>query len=167
MNSWFKKFLISLALDRRKPLPESLRQNIAADPELAHFVRQTDRLKDELPQRLPTDPGLHDDIMRAVRLARPAQPSRQMPAWTWFVASAAAAVLLLASIWIPRSQPAPPHSAELRGPFMVLELSEKMPRTMPSVMAPLTNELAKVDFDVRKTSQVIGGCIPFWPAASD
>jgi hypothetical protein len=44
---------------------------------------------------------------------------------------------------------------------MVLEMSEKMPNTMPSlVISPLSDELARVDHDLQTTTQVLLASFP-------
>ncbi len=44
---------------------------------------------------------------------------------------------------------------------MVLEMSEKMPAAMPSfVMAPLTDEWARVDRDLQNTTHVLMASLP-------
>jgi hypothetical protein len=123
MKSWLTKFRISTALDSGEPLPPSLRQKIAADPELEHFAHQAQALGRPL-LRLPSaGPSLHDSIMRAVRASaqRREQP-RRAPMFSWLAASAAFAATVMFCLWL-----AYPHSVsrEMPSPFGGLALLVK------------------------------------------
>jgi len=161
MKSWLAKFRISAALDARKPLPESLRQKIAADPELERFTRRTEALGRVLRSVPTAESGLHDSIMRSVRdAARREQPSRSLaPSWFW--PAAAVAGLAIVCTWATFHRPTPPGRQSLDGAFMVLEVSEQMPNTMPKmVMEPLSDEWARVDQDVQDTTHVLLASFP-------
>jgi hypothetical protein len=161
MKSWLAKFRISAAMDAGKPLPESLRQKIAADPELERFTRRTEDLGRTLRSVPPAESGLHDSIMRSVRnAARREQLSRSL-APSWLSAAAAVAALAIVCIWATLHRSTPPGRESLDGAFMVLEMSEQMPNTMPKmVMGPLSDEWARVDHDVQDTTQVLLASFP-------
>jgi hypothetical protein len=115
MKSWLTKIRISTALDSGKPLSSSLRQKIAADPELEHFVHQAQALGRPLLHLPSADPALHDSIMRAIRAsAQQRQQPRREPVFSWLAASAAFAAVLLFCLWVayPRSV-----SREMPSPF--------------------------------------------------
>jgi len=161
MKSWLAKFRISAAMDAGKPLPESLRQKIAADPELERFARRTEALGRGLRSVPPAEPGLHDCIMRSVRDAARREQPRRAPAPSWLAASAAVAALTIACFWATFHRPTPPGRESLDGAVLVLEISEQMPNTMPKmVMAPLSDEWARVDHDVQDTTQVLLASFP-------
>jgi hypothetical protein len=159
MKSWLAKFRISTALDAGKPLPESLK--IAADPELERFARRTEALGRALRSVPQAEPLMHDSIMRAVRAAgRREQPRRALAPW-WLTASATGAALAVICLWAVFHRPAPPGRQSLDGAVMVLEMSERMPDTMPKmVMAPLSDEWARVDRDLQDTTQVLLASFP-------
>jgi hypothetical protein len=160
MKSWFSKYKISAALDADKPMPESLRQTISADPELQRFARQADALGRALRNSPPPAPALHDPIMRAVRASRREQV-RRAPVASWRMASSALAALALVGLWVAFHHPAPARGQSLDTPAMVLDLSEAMPCAMPSVlMAPLSNEWVQVDRDIQNTTQVLLASLP-------
>jgi hypothetical protein len=162
MKTWLAKFRISSALDSGRPLPETLRQKIAADAELQRFVRRADALGRALKhQPLPPGPPLHDSIMRAVReSARRGQP-RGAPVSFWLTASAAAAAVAGVCVWLAFHRAAPSAGPSLNGPALVLEMSEEIPNAMPlAMLAPLTNELARVDRDLQDTTQILLASFP-------
>jgi len=161
MKSWWIKFRISTALDSGKPLPASLRQKIAADPELERFAHRTQALGRPLRSPPPVNPSLHDSIMRAVRASAQRGQPRRAPGLSWLPASATLAALVVVCLWMSRPNPAPPERPSLDGPLMALEMSEQMPAAMPSmVMAPLSNEWARVNHDVQETTQILLASFP-------
>ena len=161
MKSWLAKLRISIAMDAGKPLPESLRQKIAADPELEHFTRRTEALGRALRSVPSAEVGLHNSIMRSVRNAARRDETRRSPVPSWLSPAAAVAALTLVCIWATLHRPTPPGRESLDGALMVLEVSEQMPNTMPKmVMAPLSDEWARVDHDVQDTTQVLLASFP-------
>jgi len=161
MKKWLTKLRISAALDAGKPLPESLRQQIASDPELERFVHRTQFLDSRLRAPKLADPDLHNDIMRAVRASRRTQ-SRPSPSFYWLLASGAGAAIAIVCLFITRPRNAPPANVSMDAPITVLEMSEQMPAAMPdAVMAPLSNEWVRVDHDVRKTTEILAASLPF------
>ena len=161
MKSWLSKWRISAALDAGQPLSESLRQEIAADPELERFAKQAQALGQSLRNLPPSGPPLHDSIMRAVRAAARPKPPRRAPVLSWLAASGALAALAAVCIYLPTLRPKPLGGQALDGPVMVLEMSENMPASMRSlVMSPLSNEWARVDHDLQSTTQVLLASLP-------
>ena len=161
MNSWWIKFRISNALDSGKPLSASLRQKISADPELERFARRMQALRQPLRSLAPSDPSLHDSIMRAVRDSSRREQQRRSPILSWLAASATVAALAVICLWVAWPRPAQPGRTSLDGPAMVLEMSETMPAAIPSaVMAPLSNEWARVNHDVQHTTQILLASLP-------
>jgi hypothetical protein len=76
-------------------------------------------------------------------------------------ASAAVAALAVACFWATLHHPASARRQSLDGAVMVLEMSEKMPDTMPKmVMAPLSDEWARMDHDLQDTTQVLLASFP-------
>jgi hypothetical protein len=161
MKLFLTKLRISSALDSGKPLSESLRQKIAAEPELRHFVRQSKAFAADLPPPA-NDSALHNDIMRAVRAAAREEQSRPAPIFAWLTATATVAGIVVISLWIGR--PVPPLTAQIPmdAPQAVLEMSQKAQSTVPDAMiAPLTNEWAKVNRDVQNTGAILAASFPF------
>jgi hypothetical protein len=163
MKSWLAKFRISAALDAGKPLPESLRRAMAADPDLERFARRTQALGRALRNPPPSHPAPHEAIMRAVRAkaaARREQPRRA--SWAvWLAAPASVALLAVVCYWKVAPPPAPADGPSLAGAVQVLEMGETMSGAMPSaVMAPLTQEWARVDHDLQNTTQVLLASFP-------
>jgi hypothetical protein len=161
MKSWLAKFRISTALDSGKPLPESLRRNIAADPELERFTRRTETLGQALRRPPPTGPSMHDSIMRAVRAAARPAPARRSPVAAWLVATTALAGLALAFLLTADHRQTTLRGTSMDGAVTVLEMSEHIPNTIPSfVMSPLSNEWARVDRNLQDTKQVLLASLP-------
>jgi hypothetical protein len=162
MKLWLTKFRISAGLDSGRPLSESLRKKIAADPELEHFTRRAETLGPLLRTPSPADSSLHDGIMRAVRAAARRSKPQAAPVPAWLAAFAIGAAVVVISLLLVRPRAVPPRQSALDGPLLVLEMSEKMPAAMPSaMMAPLTNEWAKVNRDVQNTSEIVAAAFPF------
>jgi hypothetical protein len=161
MKSWLSKWRISAALDAGRPLPESLRRKIAADPELERFTRRTQALRQTLRSVRPAAPAIHDSIMRAVRAAARPEPPRRAPVLSWLAASGAVAALAAVCLSPTVFRPKPPGRQALDGPAMILQMSENMPANMQSfVMSPLSNEWARVDHDLQDTKQVLLASLP-------
>jgi ferric-dicitrate binding protein FerR (iron transport regulator) len=161
MKSWLAKFRISTALDAGEPLPKSLRRAIAADPELERFTRRTESLGRSLRRPPLADASMHDSIMRAVRAAAREQQPRRVPGVAWLAVSASVAALVVVCLWIGIHRSAQPGGQSLNGAAMVLEMGERMPDTMPAlVMAPLSDEWARVDHDLQNTKQVLLASFP-------
>jgi hypothetical protein len=161
MKSWLAKFRISAALDAGKPMSESLRQKVTADPELERFARRAEVLGQALRNAPLVEASQHDSIMRAVRATARREQPRRAPALSWLAASVAVAALTLVCLWTAFHRPAKPARPSLDGAVMVLEMSERMPGTMPKMMmAPLSDEWARVDRDLQDTTQVLLASFP-------
>jgi ferric-dicitrate binding protein FerR (iron transport regulator) len=161
MKSWLAKFRISSALDAGEPLPKSLRRAIAADPELELFTRRTERLGRSLRRPPLAEASMHDSIMRAVRDAAHQRQPRRAPRVGWLAVSASAAALAVVCFLMGIHRPVQPGGKSLDGAVMVLEMSETMPETMPSmVMAPLSDEWARVDHQLQNTREVLLASFP-------
>jgi len=164
MKSWLSKWRISAALDAGKPLSESLQRKIAADPELERFAKRTQVLGQNLRSLPPSGPPLHDSIMRAVRAAARLEQPRRAPVLSWLAASgavAALAALAAVCLYLTFLRTKPPGRQALDGPVMVLEMSENMPASMPTlVMSPLSDEWARMDHDLQSTTQVLLASFP-------
>jgi hypothetical protein len=132
MKSWLTKFRISTALDSGKPLPPSLRQKIAADPELEHFARQAQALGRPMVQLSIADPSLHDSIMRAVRAsAQQRRQPRREPVFSWLAASAALAAVFMLCLWV-----AYPHPVQREMPSPFGGLAQLVKRAVAGAVLP-------------------------------
>ncbi len=148
-------------MDAGEPLPKSLRRAIASDPELEQFTRRTERLGRSLRRPPLADASLHDSIMRAVRAAAHPRQPRRSPGLVWLASSVCAGSLVVVSVWMGFRPPAHPPGKSLDGAVMVLEMGERMPNTMPSmVMAPLSDEWARVDHQLQNTREVLLTSLP-------
>jgi hypothetical protein len=176
MKNLLTKFRLSNALDEKAggPLPDALREKIAACPELRDFAQRAAALDRGL-RRPPAGPGAdamcHQSIMRAVRASAAESaasgagcsplPFGRAPMTIGFAAMAAIA------IWLAVRPPAPglpagaSNAQSLAAAQIVLDVSGEISRSMPdAVVAPLSNELACVDHDIRDTTQFILGVLP-------
>jgi hypothetical protein len=118
------------------------------------------------PAKPPFDAGLHQSIMRAVRAnanVKDVAPSPKL----WFVMGATAIAALCILLIVRSSPPAatlsspsydPRTLAEAQGVF---DMGAQVSRSMPAaVVAPLSNELASVDHDIRNTTQFLLASLP-------
>jgi hypothetical protein len=110
-------------------------------------------------------PSLHDSIMRAVRAAeRPAaEGQREWTILRWLSVPIAVAITLTV-IW-HRTQETVRQPAMSTQPLAVastaLHLSGEMAKTVPSaVVAPLTDELQKLNQDLNNTAQFLLASLP-------
>jgi hypothetical protein len=161
MKSWLAKFRISSALDSPKPLRESLQRKINGSRELGQFVAQAtsagEALRKNIPKSAPP-PALHSAIMSSLRAAE------FIPYSGWrmagLAAPAAVAMLLTATVWWnwPRPQHAPTPSISTS---TALEFGSRMPETLPAaVVAPLSEELEKVNLDINRAAQFLVASLP-------
>ena len=172
MKTWFAKLRISAAVDTGRPLSPALRATIARSEELRRFEETAAGLDRALRHSAPkreAPPELHRTIMRAVRAANRAEaPRNSLLALRWLAAPALAALVLMGGLrWAwnrPASSPAV-ASAELTPPWSVaataLERGRELARTAPAVaLAPLAEELARTDRDVRSAAQFLLASLP-------
>ena len=172
MKTWFAKLRISAAVDAGWPLSPTLRATIARSEELRRFEETAAglgyALRNSAPQR-EAPPELHRSIMRAVRAANRAEtPRHPLLALRWLAAPTLAVLVLMGGLWWARNRSAAPPtvvSAELAPPWSVaaaaLEQGRELARTAPAVaLAPLAEELARTDRDVRSAAQFLLASLP-------
>lgn len=170
MKKLLMKFRLSNALDdgAARPVPDALRQKIGAWPELRDFAQRAaalDRAFRRPPPVHPADPTLHHSIMRAVRATAATSVPRRMPMRLGFatasVALAAIAIWLAARSAAPVLLTAQPDAKVFAAAQTVLDLGSEVSRSVPgAVVAPLSNEWASVDHDIRDTTQFILAAVP-------
>ena len=132
---------------------------------LAKFTRLQEDLERALrrPSAAPKpDPELHNSIMRAVRAARHEEQPRRKPFSLWPVVSGVGvslAALCVGLLLRPQTPiPSAIASSELaQAPGTALDLGAEAPGLL---MAPLSNELARVDHDIHHTTQVLLASFP-------
>jgi hypothetical protein len=128
---------------------------------LERFARRTESLGRALRKPPLAEASMHDSIMRAVRAAARQEQPRRAPWAAWVAAPASIAAVAVVCVWMGYHRSAPAGGRSLDGAVMVLEMSEKMPNAMPSlVMSPLSEELARVDHDLQNTTQVLLASFP-------
>jgi hypothetical protein len=168
MKNLLTKFRISSALDARRPLPESIQADIEASPGLRDFAEGTEALDHALrraPGAAPGDSSLHDSIMRAVRAAAAEKAPRRGARFLWLAPASAFAVVAAIGLWLGWPRPVKPLQAPgtpaLAAVSAAFEMSGEMSQTMPAeVIAPLSNEWAQVDSDVRGATQFVLSRLP-------
>jgi hypothetical protein len=99
MKSLLTKFRISTAFDARRPLSESLRQKVAANPSLQRFVSKAEALR-ALPGFVPAGSALHYNIMRAVRASANAPSPLRAPVLPFLAASGTISAVILVAFWV-------------------------------------------------------------------
>jgi hypothetical protein len=160
MKLWLTKFRISNALDSGRPLPDSLRKKIAAEPELEQFTRRLQALPARLRKPDIAAPDLHNNIMRAVRTTSLPEP-RNVSLWSWLAPAAGFAALVMC-IFIPRPDLSTTADVSMDAPLAVLDLSRNMPAALPAeMMAPLHDELTRVNHDLVNTKDILAASVPF------
>jgi hypothetical protein len=91
------------------------------------------------------------------------------PPWRWAPAAAAVAAALVLTLvlgggWLTRRQPAPPPptaAQALSAPAAALDWSAEMSRTVPAaVVAPLSDELERVNRDLENTADFLLASLP-------
>lgn len=169
MNSWLTRFRISAARDEGRPLPESLRQKINRSADLREFEEKTSALENALRTSRPeetTSPFLTASIMRAVRES--SKPAAKPLAWiTTLRATVGATALLVLALfgfwWSNRGPVAKPAqvASTLSLPDTPAQLSDTVTRTLPlATVAPLNDELARVNLDLTNTAQFLLANVP-------
>jgi hypothetical protein len=167
MKSWFTKLRISAAVDDGHKPSASLRRNIDGSEQLQSFedeLKAVDRALKQCTPKPQAPAGLHRSIMQAVRTAeRPAAAPAGLAFLRWAAAPVAVALALVA-VWLTLRGPAvPPTQAtqSLAAATTALEMSGKLAQTMPSaVVAPLSDELARLNRDLDNTAQFILASLP-------
>jgi len=133
---------------------------------LAKFTRSQEDVERALRRPAPAPKAaleLHASIMRAVRAARHEEQPRRKPFSMWLMVSGVgvslAAVCAGLLLW-PHATTPPTvmASSELaQAPGTALDLGAQVPGLL---MAPLSNELARVDHDIHHTTQVLLASFP-------
>jgi hypothetical protein len=146
-----------------KPNPNSSKKAI---PALDHALLNS---RPEI--RMPS--GLHSAIMDEIRASRIVQrpPQRDRSSWLmalrWLPASAVASLALLALWWtvhhgssVPSPQPSPNQDPVL-ALGSALNIGYYAPRTLtPAVVAPLSDELGRVNLDLENTARFLIASLP-------
>jgi len=167
MKSWFTKLRISAALDAGHKLSASLRRNIDRSEQLQSIedeMTALDRALKQCPPKPQAPPGLHRSIMQAIRVAeRPAAAPAGLAFLRW-VAAPVAAALALAAVWLALRGPVVPPTQgtqSLAAATTAWEMSARLAQTVPSaVVAPLSDELARLNRDLDNTAQFILASLP-------
>ncbi len=156
MKEWFAVLrdivALSVGLKPTGPLPG----------DLEHEMTMLDRALKETAPKLQAPPSLHRSIMRAVRAAE--RPSVS-PGWSflkWLPAPALVALALLA--WHAQRGPASrsaPSPQSLAAAATALAIGGQMAQAMPAaVVAPLADELARLNRDLNNTAQFLLASLP-------
>ena len=167
MKTWFTKFKISMALDAGHNVSASLRRNRNSTEQLRGVEEEMTALDHALKQAPPrpqAPPGLHRSIMRSVRrVERPAAAPGGLAFLRWVVAPVVAALAFVA-VWQTLRVPVVPPSQStqsLGAATTALEMSGQLAQTVPSaVVAPLSDELARLNRDLDNTAQFILASLP-------
>jgi len=167
MKSWFTKLRISTALDAGHKLSVSLRRSIDSSEQLLGAEQEMKALDSALKQAPPrpqAPPGLHRSIMQAVRAAERTQADpRGLVFLRWMVAPLVAALALVAVWQGLRGRVAPPSKGaqSLAAATTALEMGGQLAQAAPSaVVAPLSDELARLNRDLDNTAQFILASLP-------
>jgi hypothetical protein len=167
MKSWFTKLRISAALDAGDKMSASLRRDIDRSEQLKSFEEEMTALDRALKQCSPKPqepPGLHRSIMQAVRVAeRPAAAAPGLAFLRWAAAPVVAALALVA-VWLALRGPVVPPTQgtqSLAAATTALEMSGQLAQSAPSALvAPLSDELARLNRDLDNTAQFILASLP-------
>lgn len=167
MKSWFTKLRISAALDAGHKVSAALRRNINRSEQLRGAEEEMTALDHALKQSPPkpqVPPGLHRSIMQAVRgVERPQAAPGGVGFLRWVVAPVVTALALVA-VWLTLRGPAVPSTQgtqSLAAATTALEMSGQLAQTVPSaVVAPLSDELARLNRDLDNTAQFILASLP-------
>jgi hypothetical protein len=163
------KFRISNSLDRGHPLPAATRARIAGSEELRDFAERAAELEQALrrpPRSLTVDDALHRSIMGAVRATAAERMEERRAGGLWLAPVLGLALLVAAVIWLERPRPvatpvAGAGKAALAVVSKALEAGGQISSTVPTEMiAPLSNEWARVDSDLRGATQFVLASLP-------
>ena len=167
MKTWISRLRISLALDADEQPSTRWRRWPRASAELRALEEEMvalDRALKETAPKVEAPASLHGSIMQAVRAAeRPATPARQPTVLRWLPAPAMALMLILVVLWVMhRPARTPAQDAQtLATATSALHFGNEMVQTMPSAMvAPLSDELDRLNQDLDKTAQFLLASLP-------
>ena len=170
MKKMLTKFRLSNALDDKPDgsLPDHLREAVNASAELKDFSQRAealDRALRQRPEALPSDASLHQSIMRAVR-SNAAEPAPEPMRFGFGLATLTAGLAVAAvAVWLA-VRPATPgtlaksRAESLAAAQVVIDMGGQLPQSVPSVVSPLTNELACVDHDIQDTTKFVLAMLP-------
>jgi hypothetical protein len=167
MKSWIARLRISLALDADQPPSAGLSRRLSASAEIRGLEEEMmalDRALKETAPKTEAPASLHQSIMQAVRAAnRPAAAPRQPSVLRWVPVPVFAVILVLGVLWVLQSPVRPPAQTAqpLAAATTALHLGGQVVRTVPSaVVAPLSDELARLNKDLDKTAQFLLASLP-------
>ncbi len=167
MNSWFPKWKISAALDAGHEVSDSLRRSMNSSQELQRFeadMAGLDRALKQASRNLGSPPGLHRSIMRAVGAAeRQTEAPHGLSVLCWVGTSVVTLLTLLVALHALRGPVRPPtgDTQSLAGATTALEMSGVLAQRVPSaVVAPLSDELERVNRDLDNTAQFVLASLP-------
>jgi hypothetical protein len=156
MKAWFARWRVSVALnaDPSSERPSDLDQEMTA----------LDRALKETAPKLQAPPSLHRSIMQAVRATeqRPSV-SAGFSFLKWLPAPALVTLALLVAWYAQRGpvRPPAPNPQSLAAAITALKMGGQMAQSMPSaVVAPLADELARVNRDLNNTAQFLLASLP-------
>ena len=175
MKSWLTKFRISSTFDAERLSSSSKQRDLANSEDTRRFeetLHNLDRALRNAPTAAEAQPELHSAIMEAVRASRGA--NRESAAnWPWrfplrwLPAPALAALALLGLWWALHSPPETPVHQAGTGHASILQISSALEagdnatRALPSaVIAPLSEELVRVNLDLENTAQFLLASLP-------
>jgi hypothetical protein len=167
MKLWIARLRTSLALDADQPTSAWLRRWLSASAEVRGMEQEMmalDRALKETAPKTEAPASLHSSIMQAVRAAnRPAAAPRPMAVLRWVPVPVFAVVLVLVALWVLQSPVRPPvqTAQPLAAATTALHLGDQVVRTIPSaVVAPLSDELQRLNRDLDKTAQFLLASLP-------
>jgi hypothetical protein len=171
MKSWLTKFRISSALDADSSSSPSKRRTVANSDETRRFeetIQTLDRTLRNQPPRSEAAPDLHATIMNAVRASRASTPARRSPLFVRWLPAPAFAVLALSGLWWALHRPpdvavhTPRHDhTGLLAIGAAMEAGDNATRTLPpAVVAPLSDELGRVNLDLENTAKFLLTSLP-------
>ena len=167
MKSWFTRLGISAALDADHKMSASQRRRIDRSGELRGFEKEVaglDRALRQAPPKTAAPRGLHAGIMRAVRAAEcPAEAPRPLPFLRWVTVPLVTLLVLVVAGHVLRRPPRPTAQStqSLAAASTALEMSSQLTQTMPAAMvAPLADELERLNRDLDNTAQFILASLP-------
>ncbi len=171
MMSWLSQFRLSNALDSRGPLSRELQEGVEPSDELSAFHQDATALARKLKQTAPgkePPPGLHSEIMRAVRASGKGRmrgsPRLDASAWMarWWGVPASAALLVLLLWWIPQLERQGQTTAPaLHTAAEILDLSDGLTQAAPvTALAPLSEELDRLNRDLGNAAETFLASVP-------
>ena len=169
MKSWFTKFRISAAFDAGRLSSPAKRRSLINSEEARRFAETLQTLDRSLSNRPSTSeapPDLHAAIMNAVRTSRRSAVARPWALSLRWLPAPAFAILLLGLWFLHRPPNAPVHQASTDQASVLeiastLELGEKAAQDVPPVViAPLSEELGRVNLDLENAAQYLLTSLP-------